>query len=633
FASLAVTLDGTPDAHTLAVKAQGPAHALDLSARGGWDGALWSGRLERGDWRLPETGAWTLEAPAALSLGARTGRSEELCWRQAAARLCAQLDAAAGGRRLQARLSDWPLAAEAWLPLGVSLDAQVSGDLDARQDVHQNAAGAIQATAQLQLSPGALGWEEAGQPRRAAFDGGEFTLNLDASGAQAQAELRLDGSDRLALAARLPGYRPGTALAAQPLSGRLHGTLRDLSLLDGLVVAVEQLSGELRLDTALGGTVSAPELDGELRLIDGRAFIGPAGVQLEDVQARLAGDALAGRLSLDGAARSGPGALRLDGWLARHDGPGLAGELRLGGEGFEAVNLPEARLRVSPDLHATLRGQALEVGGSVHIPEAQIAPRDLSGAVTPSKDVVRVGQAAAPESGWTVSSRVQFSLGEQVHFDGFGLTGRLTGGLEVIDAPGRQPRGRGELAVQDGSYTAYGQVLKIEQGRVLYRDGPLDNPGLDIRAIRKSGEVTVGVRVLGSAQDPQAELFSQPSLSQADQLAYLLTGRPLSSASGGEGQMLAQAATSLGLKGGNQLAQSLGERFGLDEFSVGGEALDSTALTVGKYLSPRLYLNYSVGLLDAADRLQIRYQLSRHLSVQTETGTEAGGDILYSIER
>lgn len=632
FDTLALDLGGTLDAHALSLQARGATHAVGIAARGGWDGSAWSGRLERGDWRLPEAGAWTLGAPAALTLGAQSGRVEELCWRQEAARLCAQLDYDARERRLQARLSDWPVTAAAatHLPPGVSLAARLGADVDARLP----AQGAAQATARLRLSPGALDWTEAGQARRTAFGGGDAALELDAAGARAQAELRLSGSDRLGLEASLPGYQPGVAPSEQRLAGRLQGTIQDLALLDGLLDAVDQLAGTVHLDAALGGTLAAPGIDGELRLADGRAFIGPAGVQLEDMQLALSGDPTAGRLALSGAARSGPGTVRLDGWLAQLGSPGLEGELRIGGEGFEAVNLPEARVLVTPDLRAAVRARAVELDGSVHIPEARIEPRDLSGAVTPSKDVVLVEQEAAPPPAWEVRSRVQLSLGEQVHFAGFGLKGRLTGGIEVIDEPGRVTRARGELAVKDGTYKAYGQELTIEQGRVLYRDGPLDNPGLDIRASRKSGEVTAGVRVLGNAQNPQAQLYSQPSLPQADQLSYLLLGRPVANASGGEGQLLMQAATSLGLKGGNQLAQTIGSRFGFDEVSVGGgDDLDSAALTVGKYLSPRLYLNYSVGLLDAANRLQIRYQLSRHLSVQTETGAEAGGDILYTIER
>lgn len=632
FDSLAVDLDGKLERHNIELQAQGPVHALHFSAQGGWDGRLWSGRLERGDWQLPEVGAWSLDKPVALQLGAERGAVGDACWQQAAARLCTQLDYSAKERHVQAALSDWPLAQlQRYLTPDVRIqDSTLSADLNMRQSAQDAARG----NATLRMSPGSVHWNAAGQPAETTFGGADAALQLDTDGLRGTAQLRLSGSDQLNLQARLPGYRPGVQPDAQRLDGTLRGEIRDFALVNALVENVDDLSGKLSLDTTLAGTLGDPAVRGALQLTDGRGFIGPAGVQLQDWQLMLSGDPTDGRLRLQSTARSGPGTVQLEGWLAHLGSAELAGELHIGGTSFEAVNLPEARVLVTPDLTCAVRAQSVEVSGTLHIPEARIEPRDLSGAVTPSKDVVLVNQEQAPPPGWAVSSRVQVSLGDKVQFNGFGLKGRLTGALDVVDLPNRVPLGRGELAVRDGVYKAYGQELKIEQGRVLYRDSPLDNPALDVRATRKTGDVLAGVRVLGTAKDPVAELYSQPSLSQADTLSYLLLGRPVANASGSEGELLFKAASSLGLKGGNMLAQNIGNAFGLDEVSVGGgDDLESAALKVGKYLSPRLYVNYSVGLLDAANKLQMRYQLSKRLSVQTETGTATGADLLYSIER
>lgn len=619
--------------HRLDLDAQGPAHALTLAAQGGWDGQVWDGRLQRADWRLPEAGAWTLAGAVPLRFGAGAGAVRELCWTQAAARLCADFEQTAGGRSLRARLSDWPVdtAVAAWLPPDVRFDGVRLGlELEARQE-HE---GALGATAAARLSAGELSWPEAAGRQVTAFGGADIDARLDAQGAQARAALRLSGTDQVALNAALPGYRPGTDLAAQPLEGRIDGEIRDLSLADGLLEDIDQLAGAIRIDAGLGGTPLAPQLRGGLGLTAGRAFIGPAGVQLEELRLALDGDPATGTLHLDGDARSGPGTVAVEGRLSGLGSADLEGRLRLTGESFEAVNLPEARVLVTPDLTLAVRGRAVAIDGSVHIPEGRIEPRDLRGAQTGSKDVVLVGQEAPPPPGWDVTTRVAVTFGDKLRFDGFGLKGRLTGALEVIDEPKRVTRGRGELKVADGTYTAYGQELKIETGRVLFRDGPIDNPGLDVRAVRRTGDILAGVKVFGQLREPQVELYSQPNLPQADQLSYLLLGRPVAGASGGEGQLLMQAATSLGLKGGNLLAQTIGSSFGFDEVSVGGgNDLDSAALTVGKYLSPRLYVNYSVGLLDAVNRLQMRYQLSRRFTLQTETGAATGGDILYTIER
>ena len=48
------------------------------------------------------------------------------------------------------------------------------------------------------------------------------------------------------------------------------------------------------------------------------------------------------------------------------------------------------------------------------------------------------------------------------------------------------PIGRGELSVIEGRYEAYGQKLDINRGRLLFDASPLDDPGLDIEARRRS---------------------------------------------------------------------------------------------------------------------------------------------------
>ena len=62
------------------------------------------------------------------------------------------------------------------------------------------------------------------------------------------------------------------------------------------------------------------------------------------------------------------------------------------------------------------------------------------------------------------------------------------------------------------------------------------------------------------------------------------------------------AARSLGAAGGGLLAKSLGKRLGVDELAVkDDEMIGGAALTVGQYLSPRLYLSYGVGLFEPGD--------------------------------
>jgi translocation and assembly module TamB len=123
-------------------------------------------------------------------------------------------------------------------------------------------------------------------------------------------------------------------------------------------------------------------------------------------------------------------------------------------------------------------------------------------------------------------------------------------------------------------------------------------------------------------------------MAESDALSYIVLGRPLGTASTSEGNRVANAARSLGLREGNVLANRIGQRFGLSEMRVEAEGpVEEAALIAGKYLSPRLYVSYGVGLFEPISTFRLRYLLSSRLTLRAESGRGTGADLLYRIER
>jgi translocation and assembly module TamB len=123
-------------------------------------------------------------------------------------------------------------------------------------------------------------------------------------------------------------------------------------------------------------------------------------------------------------------------------------------------------------------------------------------------------------------------------------------------------------------------------------------------------------------------------MDQADVLSYLVIGRPLSAARSGEGQQINAAATAIGA-GGNLLAERLGARLGFDQAGIEeSAALGGAALTVGKFLSPRLYVAYGVALFGEGQVFSIKYLLNTQWDVQVDTTQrETRGSLNYRLER
>jgi len=226
-----------------------------------------------------------------------------------------------------------------------------------------------------------------------------------------------------------------------------------------------------------------------------------------------------------------------------------------------------------------------------------------AGAIQPSADVVMEDQATKKEP-VPLAIDVLAKLGDAVKIEAFGLRGRLRGDLRIVKQPNRGLVGDGQLEVVDGTYrvslpglglmTAIGKPLTIEQGIVVFAKTPIDNPGLILNAQREGGDITAGVRVLGTLRNPKLAFFSEsdPDLTQAEITRYLVTGVPP---------------------------------------KRNAEA-DERALSVGTYVAPKLFVEYESSLGEQSDRVKIRYDLSKHVEVQSETGDSQGADIFYKFE-
>ena len=75
-------------------------------------------------------------------------------------------------------------------------------------------------------------------------------------------------------------------------------------------------------------------------------------------------------------------------------------------------------------------------------------------------------------------------------------------------------------------------------------------------------------------------------------------------------------------------------QLGLDELRVetGGD-LAEASVVAGTWLSPRTYVQYVNELGTGETLLRLRYDLTRRIQIQTETGRAQGADIFYTFER
>ncbi|NNC97974.1 MAG: translocation/assembly module TamB, partial [Gammaproteobacteria bacterium] len=129
-----------------------------------------------------------------------------------------------------------------------------------------------------------------------------------------------------------------------------------------------------------------------------------------------------------------------------------------------------------------------------------------------------------------------------------------------------------------------------------------------------------------------SRLESTPTLRESDILSYLVLGRPPGAASEDESNRLANAAVALALSRSESGIQTIADRSGLSELSLTQE-LGGLALNVGKQLSPRLFIGYSMGFIEPVNVAKIRYMLSSKWIIESEVSEETRALLKYRFER
>jgi translocation and assembly module TamB len=221
-------------------------------------------------------------------------------------------------------------------------------------------------------------------------------------------------------------------------------------------------------------------------------------------------------------------------------------------------------------------------------------------------------------------------LGEHFYIRASGLEARLAGQLNVRSEPGEALSVTGIITAQNALFDAFGQRLQVDRGMVNFQ-GPLDDPGLNILALRKGLSVEAGVEVTGTVRAPTVRLVSTPNVPDAEKLSWIVLGRAPDS-SGVDTTMLIAAAGNI--LGGQSVGQ-LGRALGVDELSLQQPGVtdpqQSQKVTVGKRLSSRAYLSYEHGLTDVGGVTKFTYTLTPRFTIVTRTGSEDALDLFYSF--
>ncbi|SFE52902.1 translocation/assembly module TamB domain-containing protein [Nitrosomonas sp. Nm166] len=286
------------------------------------------------------------------------------------------------------------------------------------------------------------------------------------------------------------------------------------------------------------------------------------------------------------------------------------------------------------------------------------------------EDVVLVNNSPqdTTQQNFSVLLDISVDLGEKFYLRVSGLEGRLTGRLKVQNDQKNKLKVNGSIATKETTFKAYGQNLTVRRGIVNF-NGPLDDPGLNILAVREGLPVEAGIEIMGSVRHPQVKLVSAPNVPDNEKLSWIVLGRKPDAGGLDTSVLLSAAGVILGGRSGGGVTEQLTRALGVDEISfkqagVGsplsgqqpfgspssgqqvavGSPLSGQQIPVssslggqigviGKRISSRAYLSYERGLMATTMGItKLTYNLTPKITVVTQTGEDNAIDLFYTFQ-
>ena len=619
--NLQLAAEGDEKRHSLKLSVEGEPVSGQFTASGSREKQQWNGRLESALFNT-SLDQWKLETPVAIGISKQQQVSlSDQCWLSLDARLCldqTQFSAQQGSVRFQLSKLDLQRLTP-FYPQGFDWHADLSASGYASWKKNEP-----EVSLQLNTTPGTLSSGE---------------LSFDYSQLQVLTNFR---QQRLSSSIKFQSSQLGVAdievavadiAKEQKLSGNILLEKLRLDFLANFVPQITTLDGVLSAKTMLAGTVKKPQAFGEIAINQGQVATEAQIVTISELSTRLKLQGTKG--VIDGSMKVGEGVLNLGGHLSLAEQP-PSGMITLKGEEIEVHYPGLLEVKVSPDLQFAL-GKAMVLKGKIVIPWARIEIKELpKNAVKVSDDAVIITPDSTEEDqekSAPFSINPEVVLGDDIELDAYGLKTNLGGKLFLSQKAGQALAANGSILLLKGRYRYFGQDLLIQEGKIIF-SGPLTNPYLMVDAIRNPNaiqdNVTAGIRVNGTITRLDWEVYSDPAMSQQEQLSYLLRGRGLDN---GDDSALQSILLGAGVSQVGGIVTSAGEAIGLSDVTLDTEGSGAdTQVTIGGNIAPGLRVQYGAGVFSSIAEIKVRYELMPRLYLQAVSGLAQAVDLFYQFK-
>ena len=337
---------------------------------------------------------------------------------------------------------------------------------------------------------------------------------------------------------------------ALPLDATVKMPATSLAFLPKVVPAVRRIAGTVAIDVQARGTVGKPELSGNTTLAIQEArmtaenipAIGKFDAKLAFANDTLKFERFAGEV--------GGGTFGLEGniGLAQTSDPTFNLQLKakevLGMRNDSITVRANADIKVGGSLKAGTVGGAVFITQSRFYKEIDILPIGLPGRPKPApKSAPSEVNISLPPPLDTWKFDLAIKTRED---DPFLVRGNLANGRVLVNlllgGTGAEPWLEGEVTVEQFTGSLPFSTITVDNGHVYFTKNSPFQPTLDLQAVSKVRDYTVGAYIYGNAREPQLLLTSEPPLPHADIVSLLATGTTTSELAGNADVLASRAA-------------------------------------------------------------------------------------------
>lgn len=473
------------------------------------------------------------------------------------------------------------------------------------------------------------------------FIAGKINLTFDEKGVLLQSELNGIGQSPLLIEGQLPIDFSLAPMAlklnsALPFNVNLNAEGELDPYLHLFYNDTTNLSGQAKIALNVSGQLDAPQIKGQIDLINGAFESLSTGALYHNVQAHLEGDGSKIILTQLSAQDNKNGQISATGTILLDASKQFPFEFDIQPSHIFILDSDYIDISASGKLRLIGNTKKSKLEGELNIEKASVHLEEALPKSIKSVDIKYINAMENDpllrfiekrETHFPIDLNVKLTAPQNIRIEGKHLKSEWKGSL-VATGTLDNLQLNGDVRLTFGEYSFNGKVFNLTQGNIHF-GGALDKKTtLYIVASKEMDRITAEIIVKGAVDKPAVSFRSNPPLSQREVLSYILFNRGISDITQDQGDQLSQSFISLNT---SEQAASSDDFLSRLRNNIGIDRLDFTSndnkenkefgfLQVSKHITEDILISVKQGMVSLSPIIAVEAKLHKNIKAEAEVG-------------